>query len=443
MTHDQLIVIIGHFGVCALISYMMYIFFSSMFIPKGSKGYQIFVFALLATAIFYINTYNNIELNLAVTPILLFFSAWFTFKVSWVNLITFFIIFYAVFSGGKEVAFVLLNRLISSMYPEIYQKIEGPHGIFILIIEQLLGYFILLFTIQYTRKLKIGNGNQFSQYLLILPIATMFILSTFLYINFPDKVYIQVLMCLGAFLLYFSNITVFIILIKYAYILEKSKLAEMYIVKLDLEKKHYEKQEKSNERIRRFLHDDSSKNNNFRRLLMEGKSEEVIKIIDSIEGEKRTEIISTRYSSIPIFNAMLLERVESCRDKHIQIDVLINQTISLEFINPYDMMSMFGNLLDNAIEAAEKCTPGMRYVTVKLDNGGRDEIVFRIQNSFICQLKKHKGNILTTKNDKSVHGYGIGIVKMLANKYNGELELIERGEMVETILILSTWKKEE
>lgn len=436
MGYEQLIVPVCRIGICGLIVYMTYIFFHSIFDARSNDKYFMLVYALAPFAILYVNTFQNSVVNLMVTPFILLAFTVLTFKISFNNAVSYLIIFFVVFSGGKEAVFVLLNRLLYSSFPVIYQMIEGPEGVFIIAAEQLIGYFILLFTIRYTRKLKIRDDNQFSQYLLIIPAASMFILSSFLYMDFPETRYLQILICCSGFLLYFSNIAVFIILLKYTYILDKIKYTEMFMLKSDLEVENYKKLEDLNKRNRRFIHDYHTFNNNIRMLAIKDETEKIVEIIDNLEGKIYTEINNVLYSASPILNAILNERVMKAEDKGVNIAIFVEPFINVDFIEACDMISMFGNLLDNAIAAAAGCEHDNRFVNVKLFMGSDFILVFYIENSFVV-MKRKRGQYLTTKGDRHSHGLGIGICEALARRYGGGLDMKEVNGNFETVLTLS------
>ena len=98
---------------------------------------------------------------------------------------------------------------------------------------------------------------------------------------------------------------------------------------------------------------------------------------------------------------------------------------------------MMGNLIDNAIEAAEKCNKGNRLVDVKLFMGTNYFLVLHIENSYSIMALKEGNRLLSTKSDPKHHGLGIGIVNSLAEKYGGSLNLEERENKFITTLTIS------
>lgn len=89
-------------------------------------------------------------------------------------------------------------------------------------------------------------------------------------------------------------------------------------------------------------------------------------------------------------------------------------------VDQRDLISILGNLLDNAI-AAVKNVPDREIQFLFLENKGR--IIISITNRYdgIVQVKNHKW--ISRKKDGEVHGYGIKNVEQTVEKYNGTVKI--------------------
>lgn len=93
----------------------------------------------------------------------------------------------------------------------------------------------------------------------------------------------------------------------------------------------------------------------------------------------------------------------------------------LSFMDDVDAYSLFGNLVDNSIEAL-KDEEQKRVISLIIKGQG-DFVSISIQNFFSKQLHFENGLPITTKKDKKYHGYGMQSIKMICEKYNGTLSI--------------------
>ena len=85
-----------------------------------------------------------------------------------------------------------------------------------------------------------------------------------------------------------------------------------------------------------------------------------------------------------------------------------------------DLASVLMNLLDNAIEACADVDPGERNVRLSLvADGGTLMVVVSNPSARAPHKAASGGGLRTTKRDSELHGYGTGIVRKIAEKYDG------------------------
>ena len=86
------------------------------------------------------------------------------------------------------------------------------------------------------------------------------------------------------------------------------------------------------------------------------------------------------------------------------------------FLEPVDISTIFGNALDNALEASLKLPPERRLITVKAECV-RDMLSVVVENN--C-LPDGSGYEKTSKEDKFLHGFGIRNIRQAVEKYSGQ-----------------------
>ena len=97
----------------------------------------------------------------------------------------------------------------------------------------------------------------------------------------------------------------------------------------------------------------------------------------------------------------------------------------LSFIDDSDLYILFGNAIDNAIEAVRKIeNKEKRYIgfTVYSNN---DLISINVNNFFEGHIKLNKDGLpITTKENKDYHGFGMKSIKMIVDKYSGDVSIV-------------------
>ena len=111
--------------------------------------------------------------------------------------------------------------------------------------------------------------------------------------------------------------------------------------------------------------------------------------------------------------------------KKTQIDessIKFHLDCQIEVINleDADFVVLLGNLLDNAIEAAEKCEIEDREIYLSLKNIN-NMTFFKLRNSCMTKPNHNNFRFFTSKENPDDHGWGIESVKHIVNKYHGEI----------------------
>ena len=440
MEHN--IMMIMNFILCCLDVLMLCVFFSSMF-EKRTRGLGFLCgFLAMAIAMFAVNSFGSSMINFLFVPFIVFAFSLILFRLSIRKGIIYTLIFYIVFTCGREMAFEMLYRLLISVFPGFNIDFTSLQGMGILLIEYILSFLFLLFVRRYTVKIEISDDSRFDWYLLIMPVASIMILFSFVYMDFPGDRAIQVLMCGGAFLLYFSNAAIFVILAHFTQMMNENKISAMSLLKRDMEKNNFQHIEKTNEVYRKYMHDVHQYFYQFRNLALKGEDKSIVNIIDEWESGLKKEEKSTLYTESPVLNSVMEEYINRAAMQKIDMEIFVEEGISVDFIRDTDKISLFGNLLENAVEAAGRCEEDNRRIQVKLFMGNSYILVFQIKNTWDRNLRREEDFFHSTKKDADKHGLGIGIVREIAGRYGGGLELEEQGEWFVTTLMISNCIKQ-
>lgn len=168
----------------------------------------------------------------------------------------------------------------------------------------------------------------------------------------------------------------------------------------------------------KLYHDLNNHLNVLYQFLEEGEMEEAKKYIREI-SQPIQKLTKTVWTGVDVVDVIISSKVEKMRNKGISWD------INAEFpkntsIQPYDLCTILSNLLDNAVEAVERTgKQGNISLTIRKINYF---LMIRIANSCIGKNNSFDALPKTTKEDKTMHGWGLQNVRETVQKYGGTLK---------------------
>lgn len=128
-----------------------------------------------------------------------------------------------------------------------------------------------------------------------------------------------------------------------------------------------------------------------------------------------------------VLDALLLKKLEQARAMNTTVSFEVSCPLGNCGISDYELCTIFGNLLDNALEAVQK--PELERTVRVVIGKQMDMLYIRCENPFSGALKQKGGVLQTTKPDASFHGYGLSRVRETVKKHGGELRITAREQM--------------
>lgn len=268
--------------------------------------------------------------------------------------------------------------------------------------------------------------------LILVPLCSIAVLWLLIYSETCEEVGIAIvamgLLVTNFFMLYLYNQLLHSVLQKYETEMLKNQV-KIYANQLDVIFH-------SEEKVKALRHDMKHHMNELK--LMAGKYDavDIQDYIDHMEYflHNPREIVSSGNVEIDsVLNYMLQRAKEEL--KTVTVKVILPEEIKHSF----DLNILLGNLLENAIEAAERTENKYLNVSITLQKG---ILRIRIDNSFVTESTSYKEErdesriLQTTKKRKELHGIGLKNVKKIVESYNGNMELHMENDIFSVNIIL-------
>lgn len=155
-------------------------------------------------------------------------------------------------------------------------------------------------------------------------------------------------------------------------------------------------------------------------MLHSGKINEAVDYMEKYNDTVLDGISNKVFCDNDVVNYIINSKSKICSDRHIKIYFYIANEIP-EF-SDLDLCVLLGNALDNAIEGVSG--EGNNEIYLELRNVD-NFFMISVKNTIINSVLEDNPNLISTKNEKEVHGVGILSMKEVVQKYNGSIEFYE------------------
>lgn len=395
-----------------LFEFLLFWYYSdSLFDAKKDTSKRVLLM-LLNTAflgvIYQLNiTYINTILIFVTYTLLLLYLYNVSFKTAVFHSLIFTVVMFA--------SEILVMAVSSVLYKGFNAFESSPSAYLVIVPTSKLIYFSLMIIILklFAQKENTESYNKYFWLLFIMPLTSIMVLICFRYIAYQmllTKVMsiLWIISCIG---LLFANILVFII---YEYSLKNTK--ELYELKAiqdreEQDKRYFEIIEQSNKDMRIFSHDIKNHLTQIRNL---ENIEAVQSYIDSIYPNIE-KFSFTGISKNKMLDLIISKYVTLCEKKNIKFSVDV-KTANLAYVSDSDLSTLMNNLLDNAVEAAERADE--RFIQVYIFSKGSMHDGLVIKNSCFVPPETENGELKTTKQNKKTHGVGTKSIRKTLKKYD-------------------------
>lgn len=333
---------------------------------------------------------------------------------------------YIIYYLGLTVAVIILDLLLIwiynllVIYGVLYFVYQDFYHLFYILVSKLITFIMVKIYTMLVRKREseeINRGEYFSG--LILPVSTILFSYSLIY-------YMQIYIEENGALLFLVNV-IFLLVLNIYYPIQsrnrekKSKLV-LYEITQRIEQRHYEEMERKLKESQSLLHDIRGHVQTMERLYEESAAVEAAAYAKDLH-QMLNEFGEQYYSNHLVLNIILNDKIRLMKTLGIEAQIRIGE-INLEGYKDTDITVIFGNIFNNAIEAAKKS----KEKKVRFRAGQLNELMsFQLSNTL-------EDGVTTLKND--FKGIGLKNVQKCVEKYQGEIDFEVEGNWFQVKLML-------
>jgi len=188
----------------------------------------------------------------------------------------------------------------------------------------------------------------------------------------------------------------------------------------EIERGYYDEINRRYTESRKIRHDISNHLLAIRALIESGNISEARRYLSEVSEMNDLAAMPVR-TEASVLDALLFKKTEQAKESDIALTFDVSCPLGDTAISDYDLCSVFGNIIDNALEAVMPLEHNRR-ITVAIEKQ-LDMLYIRCTNPFSGELRARGERLLTSKSDATLHGYGISRVREIAAKHGGEVKI--------------------
>lgn len=200
-------------------------------------------------------------------------------------------------------------------------------------------------------------------------------------------------------------------------------LTANYEQQIQAQAEHYKNLAAASFETRRFKHDFKNMSIAMEALLAEGETAEALNLI-----RQWNETLNDPNTFHPAFDtgngiadALLTDK--SAKASACNTEITFQGAIPADFLSPTDLCVILGNTLDNAMNACQKLPPEIRKTIAISCRCSSGFLFVSITNPVSQKVMIQDNHVVTTKENKTLHGFGLYSLHSVVKKYNGEVRL--------------------
>lgn len=250
----------------------------------------------------------------------------------------------------------------------------------------------------------------------IFPLITLVTVICFWYISLNEYIEYrnQIILGVVSILLFLATTFVFFSFQANAQKENKLLLLQQEQDKIKTDMIYYDILEQQNNNLRIYTHDAKNHLSAIKNLNTNPQIESYIsEMIECLE-----EYSKVCHSGNRVLDVIIDKYVTECSINDIVFDFDIKNN-NLSNIEYYDIATILGNLLDNAVEAVGNLEK--KQISFETDYRNNFSVIIVSNSCYTSPIFDSNGIPITTKSNKRLHGFGLKSVRKTIKKYNGDI----------------------
>lgn len=211
----------------------------------------------------------------------------------------------------------------------------------------------------------------------------------------------------------------------------EKELARMQQVKNEMLEKNYHEILELTQKSRMAYHDFKNDINVLRQYAANNEIDKLKAYLNEI-GTPVFALESYTWSGNQMIDLILNQKYREAKEAGVDFQVDA-EWVGQVPLSDREVCSVFGNLLDNALEACELVRETGRWIKVAVKK--RKQILqIRIENSIEKQPVKYGMGFLTRKSDRDMHGIGLKSVESIVERHQGDWQINYSSDKFEVCL---------
>lgn len=205
-------------------------------------------------------------------------------------------------------------------------------------------------------------------------------------------------------------------------------------LRLMAQKAHYEKLKEQIDKTNKMRHDMRQHLRMIAALLDGKKYDEIQEYLNQYQIAYQSGNTYVSYCRNPAVDAILHYYEDECQKQQIVFNCQVDMPEKMN-IEDNDFCRLFGNLLENAVDAAARCAPNSkRYISIKVSTR-KNKLLIETENSCTNRLHKNSFGFLSDKH--TGNGTGTLSIAEVAGKYGGMADFQEKNGIFRATVFLT------